>query len=174
MALSALQQAQIRTVARRQMGAAQRSASAYREACQYAGLLAPYFRDRRAHVATMGRFASGKWFVESQPERSPVYVRRCLVYGRGAKQTAHVHKADLRSWLRRERDVKLETLVAALRELKALIGPPGGRRIAMASRTKICGVPAAAIEVDLKRLAFLSKKGDLVKLGAAWGDGTRP
>ena len=95
-----------------------------------------------------------------------------MTYGPGAKQTAFIAKVPFRSWLLQERDVKLETLIAALRELRALIGPVG-RRISMASRTRVCGVPVMAIEVDLKRLAFLAKKGDVPRLGAAWGDGAR-
>ena len=165
MSLSALQ-AQLRLESRRMAEGAQWGASAYREALPYGALVVVYPRERRAHTATIGRFASGKWFVESEPERSPVLVRRVLVYGRGAKESAHLHKADLRAWLRSERDVKLETLVAALRELRALVGSPAGRSISMASRTRVIGVPAAAIEVDLKRLAFLSRKGDIPKLGA--------
>ena len=151
-----------------------RGVSAYREALPYGALVGVYLRARRAHTATVARFARGKVFPEIQPERSPVLVRVSRVYGRGGKETAFIAKSPFRSWLLHERDVKLEAVIAALRELKALIGPPAGRRIAMASRTRIVGVSATAIEVDLKRLAFLSRKGDLVKLGAAWGGGTRP
>ena len=172
MALSLQQQVRIRMEAREQAAAGKRSASAFREALPYGALVGVYLRERLPHTATMGRFAGGRWYVETEPERSPVFVRRCLVYGQGAKKTAHLHKSDLRSWLR-TRDVKLETLVAALRELKVLVGPPAGRRIAMAAKTKVVGVPATAIEVSLDRLSFLSRKGDIGKLGAAWGDGSR-
>ena len=165
--------AQIRAGVSAMIGSAKRRGSAYKEACEYGALVGVYLRERLPHTATMGRFAGGRWYVETEPERSPVYVRRCLVYGQGAKKTAHLHKSDLRSWLR-TRDVKLETLVAALRELKVLVGPPAGRRIAMAAKTKVVGVSATAIEVSLDRLAFLSRKGDLGRLGAAWGDGSRP
>ena len=156
------------------IGSAKRRGSTFKESCEYGALVGVYLRERLPHTATMGRFAGGRWFVETEPERSPVFVRRCLVYGQGAKKTAHLHKSDLRSWLRRERDVKLETLIAALREIKVLVGPPVGRRIAMAAKTKVVGVPATAIEVSLDRLSFLSRKGDIGKLGAAWGDGSRP
>ena len=166
--------AQIRAGVSAMIGSAKRRGSAYKEALPYGALVGVYLRERLPHTATMGRFAGGRWYVETEPERSPVYVRRCLVYGQGAKKTAHLHKSDLRSWLRRERDVKLETLIAALRELKALVGPAEGRRIAMAAKTKVVGVSATAIEVSLDRLAFLSRKGDLGRLGAAWGDGSRP
>ena len=165
--------AQLRAGASAMIGSAKRRGSAYKEACEYGALVGVYLRERREHSATLGRFGAGRWFVETEPERSPVFVRRCLIYGQGAKKTAHLHKSDLRSWLRRERDVKLETLVAALLELKALVGPPAGRRIAMAAKTKVVGVSATAIEVSLDRLAFLSRKGDLGRLGAAFGDGAR-
>ena len=156
-----------------QIGGARRGVSAYREALPYAALVGTYLRVQRPHTATVARFAVGKVFCEIQPERSPVRVRVSRVYGRGARETAFIAKSPFRRWLLHERDVKLEDVTAALRELKALVGSPAGRRIAMASRTRVVGVSATAIEVDLKRLALLSRKGDLVKLGAAWGDSTR-
>ena len=172
MALSLQNRALISIEARRQAQAAQRSAMAFREALPFGALIGVYLRERRAHAAMLTRFGSGRWYVESQPEASPVLVRKLLTYGPQSKQTAFLAKTDLRAWLR-GRDVRIETLIAALRELKVLVGPPAGHRISMASRTRVCGVPVMAIEVDLKRLAFLAKKGDVPRLGAAWGDGAR-
>ena len=150
-----------------QIGGARRGVSAYKEALPYGALVGAYLRAQRPHTATVARFAVGKVFCEIQPELPPVLVRVVRVYGRGGKETACIAKSPFRSWLLREVDVRLEDVTAALRELKALIGSPAGRRVAMASRTRIVGVSATAIEVDLRRLAFLSVGMTLAQVQAA-------
>ena len=139
---------------------AKRANAARAEAVELARLVFEFIRARRSNTATMGRWFNGRWFVEVQPSRSPVLVRRLNVYGRGggaATRTALLVKTDLRAWLRRERDVDLRTLTAALVEVGALAGPPAGRRVAMASGTRVVGVSATAIGVDLATLDRLAK-----------------
>ena len=146
--------------ARRIADDAKRAKTARAEAAEFTRLVSEYLRARRSNTATMGRWFNGRWFVELEPARSPVLVRRLNVYGRGggaATRTALLVKTDLAAWLRRERDVDLRTLTAALVELGALVGPPAGRRVAMASKTRVVGVAATAIEVDLAKLDRLAK-----------------
>ena len=130
--------------------AAKREA-AREEARQYTALVGTYLRERRAHAVTMGRFGAGRWYVEAEPACSPVFARVCKVYGPGAKATAFIAKSDLRAWLR-TRDVTLETLVAALRGVGALISL--GRSISLASKTRVVGVPALSIEVSLNKIGL--------------------
>ena len=158
--------------ARLQAHGARHGVSTYRAACEVAAYLAPYFTFAADRTTTLTRFGAGRWHVEVQPQSAlPVLVRRELSYGPGSKHVALVGRVALGTWLR-GRGVELAVFLAALRELKVLVGSPAGRRVSLSAGTRVLGVRLQAVEIDLRRMAFLEKKGDVPRLGAAW-DGTR-
>ena len=159
--------------ARLQAHGAQRGVSSYRAACELAAYLAPYFAFAASRTATLTRFGAGRWHVEVEPQASsPVLIRRELTYGPGSKRVALVGRVALGAWLR-GRGVELPVFLSALRELRVLLGAPAGRRVALSAKTRVLGVRIQAVELDLRRIQFLEKKGDVPRLGAAWGDGFR-